>query len=474
MPFMVLPKKRNPVGKRQTLFKQMDSIFHPRSVAVVGVPREMKSGKFFLMALQDQHFQGKIYPVNPTADRIDGLRAYPSVSAIPDSVDLAIILVPHHNGLSVVTECAAKGVKGAVLFTAGYGETGTAEGKRLEEEIVRIARAADMRLIGPNCMGIYAPGSGLAFFPGLSRTPGTVGVVSNSGSLANILCRIAPQKGLYFSKVVSLGNECDLTSADFLAYLGEDPETQVIGAYLEGIKEGTAFLEAVRDISRHKPVILWKVGLTPEGERAAASHTGAMAGSAAVWQGVVRQSGAISIVGFEAWVDTMMGFSMLPDQLGDRIAIISGPGGLAVSAAEACGREGLKLADLTPETRTTLEQYVPPTGTSIRNPIDVGLTASLAMEIYIESARAVASDPGVDAVVVIGVGITEESNRLYTKSMIQAQHDYGKPFIIIDIPGFDPELSRGFLEAGIPFFETAERALRTYARVRRYRIRRNF
>jgi acyl-CoA synthetase (NDP forming) len=460
--------------KRKTLIEQLDSLFHPRSVAVVGVPREMKSGKFFLMALQDQHFQGKIYPVNPTADRIDGLRAYPSVSAIPDPVDLAIILVPHHDGLSVVTECAAKGVKGAVLFTAGYRETGTAEGKRLEEEIVRIARAGGMRLIGPNCMGIYAPGSGLAFFPGLSQKAGTVGIVSNSGSLANILCRMAPQKGLYFSKVVSLGNECDLTSADFLAYLGEDPATEVIGAYLEGIKEGTSFLETVRDISRRKPVILWKVGLTPEGERAAASHTGAMAGSAAVWHGVVRQSGAISIVGFEAWVDTLMGFSMLPDQLGDRIAIISGPGGLAVSAAEACGQEGLKLAELSPETRSTLEQFVPPTGTSLRNPVDVGLTASLAMEIYIESARAVASDPGVDAVVVIGIGMTEESNRLYTESMIQARHDFGKPFIIVDIPGFDPELSRGFLDEGIPFFETAERALGTYARVRRYRIRRNF
>lgn len=459
--------------KRQRLIEQLDSIFHPRSVAVVGVPREMKSGKFFLMALQDQNFRGKIYPVNPTADRIDGLKAYPSVSAIPDSVDLAIILVPHHDSLSVITECAVKGVKGAVLFTAGYGETGTIEGKNLEEDIVRIARAAGMRLIGPNCMGIYAPGSGLAFFPGLSRKSGTVGVVSNSGSLANILCRMAPQKGLYFSKVVSLGNECDLTSADFLTYLGKDSETEVIGAYLEGIKEGTSFLETVRDISRHKPVILWKVGLTPEGERAAASHTGAMAGSAAVWQGVVRQSGAISVVGFEAWVDTMMGFAMLPDNLGDRIAIISGPGGLAVSAAEACGQEGLKLAELSPETRLMLEQFVPSTGTSLRNPIDVGLTASLAMEIYVESARTVASDPGVDAVVVIGIGMTEESNRLYTESMIQARHDFNKPFLIVDIPGFDPGLSRGFLEAGIPFFETAERALGTYARVRRYQKHRS-
>ncbi|MBW2062826.1 MAG: CoA-binding protein, partial [Deltaproteobacteria bacterium] len=332
----------------EELMTQLDALFHPESVAVVGVPRGMKTGKLFLMALLDQGFPGPIYPVHPEAKEIDGLKAFPTVSDIPGPVDLAIVLIPHHQSLAVIKDCAAKGVKGVVLFTAGYKETGTEEGAALEEELVRVARSAGMRLIGPNCMGLYAPKSGLAFFPQLSKEPGPVGIISHSGSLANILARTATQRGIRFSKAVSLGNECDLTIADFLVYLGNDPETRLIGAYLEGIKNGPFFLEALRKASLKKPVILWKVGFTPEGSRAASSHTGALAGSWEVWEGVVRQGGAIPVVGFEAWMDTLMGFSFLTDRLGDSLAVISGPGGLAVSAAEACGTVGLRLAELTP------------------------------------------------------------------------------------------------------------------------------
>ncbi len=454
----------------QGLMAQLEALFNPKSVAVVGVPRGMKTGKLFLIGLLDMGFPGPIYPVHPQAERIEGLDAYPSVSAIPGPVDLAIVLVPHHGALSVIRECAAKGVKGAVLFTAGYKETGTDEGKALEEELVDVAHSSGMRLIGPNCMGLYSPKTGLSFFPQLSKEPGPVGIISHSGSLTNILGRMAPQNGIRFSKVVSIGNECDLTSADFLMYLGRDPETRLIGAYLEGIKNGPFFLEALKEASLKKPVILWKLGMTQEGSRAAASHTGALAGAVDIWEGVVRQGGAIPVVGFEAWVDALIGFSFLTSRLGDRMAIISGPGGLAVSVAEACGRAGLKLAQLSSETRSVLAKVVPPTGTSLRNPIDVGLTASFDMEIYIQTARAVAADPGVDAVVVVGIGLTPESNQIYTASMIQARADFQKPFIMVNIPGFDPGLARIFCEAGVPFFETAERAMVTYERVRKYQL----
>ena len=447
---------------------ELDRLFNPESIAVVGVPRGLKTGKLFLMALLDQGYPGPIYPVHPHAAEIDGLKAYPSVSAIPGPVDLAIVLVPHQDVLPVVRECAAKGVKGAILFTAGYKETGTAEGRRLETELVRTARSAGMRLIGPNCMGLYAPRTGLSFFPGLSREPGSLGLISHSGSLANILGRIADQKGLRFSKAVSLGNECDLSAADFLSYLADDAETRVIGAYLEGIREGPCFLAALKKASKRKPVLLWKVGLTPEGGAAAQSHTGALAGSGQVWAGAVRQGGGVPIVGFEAWVDAMMAFSFLPEHLGDRLAVISGPGGLAVSAAEALGASGLRLAALSEETRQRLAEFVPPTGTSLRNPIDVGLSASMDMNIYIQAARVAAQDPSVDAVAVIGIGLTPEANEQYTQAMIQARNEFKKPFLIVAIPGFDPELSTVFLGAGIPFFESAERAMRHYALVRRY------
>jgi acyl-CoA synthetase (NDP forming) len=317
-------------------------------------------------------------------------------------------------------------------------------------------------------MGLYCPKTGLSFFPQLSREPGPVGIISHSGSLTNILGRMASQKGIRFSKVVSIGNECDLTSADFLMYLGRDPETRLIGVYMEGIKNGPLFLKALREASLMKPVILWKLGLTAEGGRAAASHTGALAGSRKIWEGVVRQGGAIPVVGFEPWVDALMGFALLTSTLGDRMAIISGPGGLAVSTAEACGNAGLRLAELSSETLSALAGIVPPTGTSLKNPVDVGLTASLDMDIYIQSARTIAADPGVDTVVVVGIGLTPETNQLYTQSMIRAREDFQKPFVMVSIPGFEPGLAQKFCEAGLPFFETAERAMVTYSTVLRY------
>jgi len=315
-------------------------------------------------------------------------------------------------------------------------------------------------------MGIYVPESGVSFFPGLSKKSGSVGFISHSGSLANILCRIAPQKGIYFSSAVSLGNECDISSSDMLNYLGNDPATRVIGAYLESIRNGPYFLEALKNASEKKPVILWKVGLNPEGQKAANSHTGALASQKHIWEAVVRQAGAVSVKGFDVLTDALMGFSMLGDGIGDRIAILSGPGGMAVAAAEACGDEGLTLATLSDKTRLELSDFVPQTGTSLSNPVDVGLTASLEMEIYIRAARVIAADPGVDAMVVIGVGLDRKTNELYTESMIHAYREFGKPFVIINIPGFDTDLAEKLCRAGIPFFETTERDMSVYAMVR--------
>jgi acetyltransferase len=456
------------MNSKENVIQQIDDLFHPRSVAIVGAPRGMKAGAVFLTALLEQDFAGDIYPVNPKAETISGLKSYPSVSDIPGAVDLAIVLVPHQHSLAVLKECVAKGVKGAVLFTAGYKETGTAEGKALQAELLRVAQAAGMRLIGPNGMGLYSPQSGLSFFPRMSQTAGPVGIISHSGSLTNILGVMASQKGILFSKVISSGNECDLTAADFLTYLGHDPETGLVGAYIEGIQNGPRFFEALRDASYKKPVIIWKVGLTTEGSRAANSHTGALAGSRNIWQAVVQQSGVIPVVGFEAWVDALMGFSLLSAASGPRVAIISGPGGPAVSAAEACGNEGLVLAELSSQTRADLARFVPATGTSLKNPVDVSLSAHFDLDIFEESARTVAADPGVDAIVVIGSGLTPEDNQIFVDNMIRLQRECRKPLIMVKIPGFDPRFSRQFCEAGLPFFDSAERAIHTYALICRY------
>jgi len=447
--------------------RQIDALFHPESVAIVGVPRGLKTGRLFLMALQDQGFPGRIYPINPHIKEIDGLDVYPDIGSIPGKVDLAIVLVPSRHTLSVIKDCVQKGVKGAVLFTSGYGETGP-EGLKLQQEILRVARSGGMRLIGPNGMGLYAPESGLSFFPELSRQTGNAALVSHSGSLANILGRIASGKGLYFNKAVSIGNECDLSCPDFINYFARDPSVGVIGAYIEGVKDGPAFFDAIRIASLAKPVVIWKMGLTREGARAASSHTGALAGSAEIWQAVARQSGILSVHGFDAFLDAMMAFSLLPDNMGRRMAIISGPGGLAVSAAEACSRNGLLMANLTAATRTELATVIPPTGTSTANPIDVGLTASLDVNIYIESARRTAMDSGVDAVVMIGIGLDQETNERYAQGIINVQKTTRKPFIMVGIPGFGEDIISRFCNAGIPFFDSAERAMQTYALVCRY------
>ena len=450
------------------LLQSIDEILHPRSVAIIGVPRGMKTGKLFFVSLLDQGFPGEIYPVSAHADEIDGFKAYPNVTAIPGAVDLAIILVSQNQALSTLKECAAKGVKGAILYTAGFKETGTEEGHIYEKQLVEVARSSGMRLIGPNCVGIYAPRSGLSFFPQLTKEPGPVGLVSHSGSLAQLISYVGPKWGIRFSKAVNLGNECDLTSSDFLLYLAQDAETQLIGAYIEGIKDGARFFDALYTASLKKPVIMWKTGLTSAGAQAAASHTGALACAADVWEGVCNQTGVASVIGFEAWLDALMGFAMLPEHLGERIAVISSAGGLAVSAAEACAYNGLQMAKLSSDTVATLAAIVPQVGTSIRNPVDVSLAASLDIGIYIQSIQSVVDDPAVDALVIVGAWLNPEANKICADAIIEAGKRSGKAILMVKLPGVDvPHISE-LCDARIPCFDSSERAMRTYACVRRY------
>ena len=461
----MMPKSEN---SPTSLTEQLNKMFQPSAIAVVGVPRSMKMGRLFLTALLDQGYPGTLYPINPKADEIEGLKAYASVSDIPGPVDLAIILVPHHQTLSIIKECADKGVKGAVLFTAGYKETGTEEGVALEKELVRISRASGMRLIGPNCMGLYCPETGLSFFPELSRETGCVGLVSHSGSLANIMGRMGKKHGIGFSKAISLGNECDLDSADFLQYLGSDPNTMVIGTYLEGIKNGNRFLNVLKSVCRKKPVVLWKTGLTAEGAKAAASHTGAMAGSARIWESVVHQGGGTAVVGFDAWVDALTGFSFIPQDIGDRIAIVSGPGGFAVAGAEACEMAGLRMATLSADTKSRLSKFIAATGTSLKNPIDIGLSGAMDPHTMKSVTEIAISDENVDAVLVFGTGMSAEEKKIFAKTFKQLKDNTQKPILLVSMPGFDQDDNTLYFESHLPVFSSIERAMAAYARVLSY------
>ncbi|UCD55998.1 MAG: CoA-binding protein, partial [Candidatus Hydrogenedentota bacterium] len=256
--------------------EQMQAIFSPRTVAVVGAPRSFKPGLVFLQALLDPGFKGEVFPINPNADEILGLKTYPSVSAVPAQVDQAIVLVGIEQLQEVIEDCARKKVKAAIVFTSGFGETGDSIGLERERKMVAAARLGNVRLVGPNCMGVYCPESGLGFFPTMPSTAGTLAFVSQSGSMGAFVTLMATLRGINLSKVVSIGNECDLSSSDFIDYLADDERTDIITAYLEGTRDGRTLLRALKKAALRKPVIIWKSGSTSAGARAVESHTGSL------------------------------------------------------------------------------------------------------------------------------------------------------------------------------------------------------
>jgi acyl-CoA synthetase (NDP forming) len=267
---------------------------------------------------------------------------------------------------------------------------------------------------------------------------------------------------------LSTGNEVDLNSTDFLGYLGQDNNTKFIALYLEGIKDGRRFLNMLKETTLKKPVIIWKTGITEMGKRAISSHTGSMAGSIEIWEAVFRQCGVTAVAGIEELIDAATAFYVLPEGLSSRIGVVSGPGGLAVSAADACQRVGLQLANLKQETQMALKFLIPVTGTSVRNPVDLGLSASLDINLFGKAAETIGRDSGVDAVMIIGAGITPEQNRAFPEVLPKVRNVVRKPFIMVSLPGFGVEQIGRLFQQGIPVFDSVERAANAYAKVLRY------
>ena len=249
----------------------LEHLFHPRSVAVVGASTSQGPGGGFVTAIQEMGYQGALYPVNPKAEEIQGLKCYPSLLDVPGEVDYVISSVPARIVPQLVEDSAAKGAKAVHFFTAGFSETGEADRAGMEAHLLARARELGLRLIGPNCMGLYCPESGLSFMPGMPKEPGPVGMVSQSGANAGEFCRTGGVRGLRISKAISYGNALDLNESDFLEYLGQDTKTEIIVGYIEGVKDGQRFLRALRAAATAKPVIILKGGQTEAGARATAS-----------------------------------------------------------------------------------------------------------------------------------------------------------------------------------------------------------
>ncbi|HIE17320.1 MAG TPA: hypothetical protein EYP71_03905, partial [Dehalococcoidia bacterium] len=319
---------------------------------------------------------GRIYPVNPSRDSVLGLRAYPSMSSIPGTVNYVICCLPASKVPDLLAECPAKGAKVVHLVAGRLSETGRQEAKNLELEILKAARRFNVRLIGPNCLGVYYPGEGIAHSYNLPKEPGTIGAVCQSGGVSTLLVRYGESRGLHFSKVISYGNALDLDESDFLYYLAHDDETEMVAAYFEGVKDGRKFLRILGDAARVKPVITVKGGRGVAGARAVASHTAAIAGSDAIWNAALKKAGVISARDLSELVDLLVVFSLLPPIIGDRVGLLSAGGGLSVMSADACEEAGLVVPPLPDDIKEQLREKAPEIWDWVGNPIDCSAIAA--------------------------------------------------------------------------------------------------
>jgi len=357
------------------LYKQLDTIFHPRNIAFVGIkisdPNSIHWTRTFWEAEKAFQFKGDLYPVNPHGGELDGHRVYTSLDEIPGEVDYAIGTVPAHVAPDIVSQCAAKGVKAIHFCTAGFAETGEKDVTGLQEEIVRIARNAGIRVIGPNCMGIYCPESRVSFDSDFPKEPGHVGLISQSGGNTEYCIREAGWRGVRFSKVVSFGNACDLNECDFLEYMIDDPQTKVIALYLEGVRDGKRFLKLIKRATREKTVLMIKGGYGAGGARATSTHTASLAGSDATWDTLCRQFNVIRARNLEQLVDLLVTLTYMPDPGGRNMLLLGTGGGASVLVADEFERRGFRLPNLPAQLREELRSFIQAAGNMLTNPTDV-------------------------------------------------------------------------------------------------------
>jgi acyl-CoA synthetase (NDP forming) len=458
-------------------------LFHPRSLAVVGASNDAtKFGGQTYSAMKARHYRGRLYAVNPNATEVDGDRAYARVQDIPEPVDMAIVAVAARHVVRAVVDCMEKRVRTVQVLTAGFRESGSAEGAHWEQQIAQIACASGMRIVGPNCFGIYSPESALSLRPGpdFPSEGGSVGVLSQSGGLASFLIRKAMGLGIRFSKVVSYGNACDLNETDFLSYFESDEQTRMVGAYIEGVRDGRCFFEIARRTSLRKPIFVWKGGLTAQSGRAVMSHTGSLGGSKRIWEGFLRQTGVIPVAGIDEMIDLMVGFRHLPDFMGRRVSVVSGGGAITVEACDQFDSAGLSLPEFSERTHEAIRTLLPATGNSVRNPLDTGPPVFL-LPTAKRILEAVAASDRIDAVIVQHEVIVRSP--VFVEELAQVipsvREASAKPFLVtMPVPttssdAMNVEEARRryrewYLGRGIPVFDTLQSAVRALGRIIRY------
>ena len=473
-----MSEKGTPLNQEK--LRQFEPIFYPKSIAVVGASKNpLKFGTSYLNALINVGFKGKLYPVNPSGGKISGLEAYTTLRDIPGPVEYVMVCIPAQYVLDLLDDCAAKGVKVVQFFTAGFSETGE-EGRRLEMEMVKKARQGNFRIIGPNCIGVYSPANSMPYGPWRTLGKvGTVAFVSQSGGHAGRIIEIGMRRGIHFSKVVSFGNGCDLDSVDYLEYLAVDPDTKIIGAYLEGVRDGRRFFQLAKEVSRTKPMIIWKGGKTETGAEAAASHTGSLAIPDTIWTAVLKQAGVIKVDSMEELADTLLTFQHFPPFLGHNVAIIAGlaggGGGESVSTTDACTSVGLNVPPFTEETRSKLKAILPPAGSILRNPLDMGGVGGI-LEILEKTMEIAVADPRINLVIV-----NENLDQLVMslpKERLEAMNDIFirfrqiKPLVVVSLPGLagagPMAVERKLSDAQVTVYPSLDRAAKAIANMNWY------
>lgn len=453
-----------------SLREQLGPLFDPRSVAVVGASNT--PGKWGYMMMERPlkgGFPGAVYPVHPTADAVMGRRAYPSVLDIPEAVDLAVVTVPSAVAPRVLRECGEKGIRAAVVISAGFAESG-AEGEQRQKALVAAAREAGIRFVGPNCNGMWSASANLSLHSPTPPARGRIAFISQSGAFGGSLVEAASRQGYGVSRFVSTGNQADLNDADYLEYLRDDPETDVIACYIEGMRDPRRFLETARNVVATKPVLVYKAGRNAVGARAVHSHTASLMAPDDVFDAACRQFGLIRVHEAMHLFTLAAALSEAPLPRGPRVAVMSMTGGQCVVTADTCAYLGLDVPELDEATQARLAPILAPHAPAPRNPVDLAGDFR-DVRLFGEVADILAGLPYIDGLIVSGPGGAggDDLTRATAERMATIPRRTGKPVVGVGLRRMAGDIvPTVFREHGVPCYETPEESARAMHALARY------